>query len=93
MGDPGKSADDVEKFQVALSSVLFRDRGLEINVVGRLACPVQTYIALLSLRKTGEFVKAGLVTQPIARLLYLSRCAVLQTTLRDHKKDTEGFTR
>lgn len=93
MGNPAQSDSDTEKFQAALSSVLFRDRGFEIDTVGRLACPLQTYIALLSLRKTGEFVKPGLVTQPISRFMYLSRSAVLQTVLRDHNRDTEGFIR
>jgi len=86
------SDNDIEKFQEALSCVLFREKGFEIDTVGRLACPVQAYIALLSLRKTGEFINAGLVTQPISRLLYLSRCVVLRITLRDHN-DKEGFIR
>lgn len=90
MADSGISDDGAERFQSALSYVLFRERGFEINKVGRLACPVQSYIALLSLRKAGEFVHPGLVTQPISRLLYLSRSVVLRITLRDHK-DTEGF--
>lgn len=84
------SDDDIERFQTALACVLFREQGFEINTLGRLACPVQTYIALFSMRKSGEFVKAGLVTQPIARLLYLSRCVILRITVRDHDK-TEGF--
>lgn len=64
-------ATDVEKFQTALFSVLFREQGVDITPAGRLSCPVQSYIALLSLRKAGDFVKASLVTQPISRLLYL----------------------
>lgn len=92
MADLPPSRDDVEKFQEALSCVLFRDKGIEIEKAGRLACPVQTYIALLSLRRGGDFVKAGLITQPISRFLYLSRSVVLRITLRDHK-DAEGFMR
>lgn len=90
--DVPSSEDDIEKFQDALSCVLFREKGLEINAAGRLACPVQTFMALLSLRKVGDFVKAGLVTQPISRLLYLSRAAVLMAVLRDHGGD-ESFMR
>lgn len=85
-------ASDVEKFQLALFSVLFRERGLDVSPDGRLSCPVQTYIALLSLRKQGNFVKAGLVTQPISRLLYLSRATILKTALRD-LGEGEGITR
>ena len=92
MADLPPSHTDIENFQEVLSCVLFRDQTIEINAAGRLACPVQTYIALLSLRKRGDFVKPGLVTQPISRLLYLSRCVVLLITLRDHK-GTEGFMR
>jgi len=92
MADNPASNGDVEKFQSALSCVLFREADFEIDKLGRLACPVQSYIALLSLRKTGEFIKAGLVTQPISRLLYLSRSVVLRVTLRDHG-DKEGFIR
>lgn len=92
MGDLTPSHADVKKFQEVLSCVLFRDQSVKIDTAGRLACPVHTYMALLSLRKAGDFVKAGLVTQPISRLLYLSRSAVLQIVLRDHK-DTEGFMR
>jgi len=91
-GDFAPSHEDVGRFQEVLSCVLFRDEDIKIHVDGRLACPVQTFIALLSLRKAGDFVKPGLVTQPISRLLYLSRCAVLQIALRNHG-DTEGFTR
>src|ERR1700733_2547858 len=64
------SAMDVEKFQSALFCVLFREECVDISAAGRLSCPVQSYIALLSLRKAGDFVKPGLVTQPISRLLY-----------------------
>ena len=92
MADLPPSRDDIEKFQEVLSCILFRDQSIDINGAGRLACPVQTYMALLSLRKAGDFVKPGLVTQPISRLLYLSRCVVLRITLRDHK-GTEGFIR
>ena len=74
---------DIDKFQSALFSVLFRDPDARIDVTGRLSCPVQCYVALLAFRKTGDFVKPGLVTQPISRLLYLSRSAVLQTALRN----------
>lgn len=77
------SDGDAERFQTALFSVLFREQGFEIDTVGRLACPVQSYIALLSLRKPGQFVNATLVTQPISRLLYLSRSAVLHVARRD----------
>jgi hypothetical protein len=90
--DVPSSEKDIEKFQDALSCVLFREKGLEIDAAGRLACPVQTFMALLSLRKAGDFVKAGLVTQPISRLLYLSRAAVLMAVLRDHK-DGKAFMR
>jgi len=90
MSDLAPSGDDVNKFQSTLFSVLFREQGLEIDTVGRLACPVQSYIALLSLRNTGQFVKAGLVTQPISRLLYLSRSVVLRIALRD-RNDAQRF--
>ena len=92
MGDLASSDTDIERFQAALSSVLFRDREVDIDTVGRLACPVQSYISLLSLRKTGEFVKPGLVTQPISRFLYLSRAVVLRIALRDYR-DKENFLR
>ena len=92
MGDLTPSDTDLEKFQAALSSVLFRDRGVDIDTVGRLACPVQSFISLLSLRKTGEFVKPSLVTQPISRFIYLSRAVVLRIALRDYK-DKEIFLR
>jgi hypothetical protein len=81
MSSTSSPLENVHRFQVALFCVLFRERGFDISVMGRLACPVQSYIALLSLRKQGVFVKAGLVTQPISRLLYLSRAAVLKTAL------------
>jgi hypothetical protein len=86
------SNDDVKKFESVLFSLLFREPGFEIDKVGRLGCPVQSYIALLSLRKTGDFVKAGLVTQPISRLLYLSRCVVLRIALDVHE-GSAGFTK
>ena len=85
--------NDLEMFQDALSSVLFRESDTKINSDGRLACPVQTFMALLSLRKAGDFVKAGLVTQPISRLLYLSRAVVLRTALRGDSGDDRGFIR
>lgn len=82
--DPTDSpGEEVTRFQSALFSVLFRERAVSIDLTGHLSCPVQCYMALLSLRKVGDFVKAGLVTQPISRLLYLSRSAILQTALRD----------
>lgn len=82
--DPTDSpGEEVTRFQSALFSVLFRERAVSIDLTGRLSCPVQCYMALLSLRKVGDFVKAGLVTQLISRLLYLSRSAILQTALRD----------
>ena len=86
------SEDDVRRFQSALFCVLFREHAVDIDVTGRLSCPVQCYIALLSLRQAGHFIKPGLVTQPISRLLYLSRCAVLQVALCD-RSDAEGFVR
>lgn len=86
------SAADVEEFQSALFSVLFRMPGLDITPAGRLSCPVQSYVALVSLRTVGDFVKPGLVTQPISRLLYLSRGAILQAALRYHDKE-EGITK
>jgi hypothetical protein len=92
MADLSPSRGDVQKFQEVLSCVLFRDQSIKVDMAGCLACPVQTYIALLSLRKAGDFVKPGLVTQPISRLLYLSRSAVLQIALHNHE-DTEGFMR
>lgn len=89
--DPTDSPEeDVNQFQSALFSVLFREHTVDIDLTGRLSCPVQCYIALLSLRKMGNFVKPALVTQPISRLLYLSRSVVLQTALRDCN-DTERF--
>jgi hypothetical protein len=84
------SANDITRFQSALFSVLFREEGFEIDTAGRMACPVQSYMALLSLRGLGQFVNAGLVTQPVSRLLYLSRSAVLQVALHDCN-EAEGF--
>jgi hypothetical protein len=89
---PVSSSDDVERFQTVLHRVLFREQVLDIDTVGRLACPVQSYIALLSLRRTGHFVQAGLVTQPISRLMYLSRGVVLKAAISGHNHD-EGFIR
>jgi hypothetical protein len=86
------SAADVEKFQSALFCVLFREQSIDISIAGRLSCPVQSYIALLSLRKTGDFVKPGLVTQPISRLLYVSRAVILKTAFCDYS-DSEDFIR
>ena len=86
------SAVDIEEFQSALFCVLFREQRIDTSAAGRLSCPVQSYIALLSLRKTGDFVKASLVTQPISRLLYISRAAVLKTALRDYDS-AEGLLR
>jgi hypothetical protein len=86
------SDNDVDIFEETLSRVLFRERNVEISLAGRLSCPVQCYIALLSLRRTGEFVKPSLVTQPISRLLYLSRSVALRIALR-HRGDSESFMR
>ena len=83
---------DIERFQTALFSVLFREQDFEIDTVGRLGCPVQSYIALLSLRRVGQFVNATLITQPISRLLYLSRSAILHVARRDCN-DVERFTK
>lgn len=85
-------SEDVQKFQSALFCVLFREQAFDTSAAGRLSCPVQSYIALLSLRKIGDFVKPGLVTQPIARLMYLSRAAVLKRALAEHG-DTDEFIR
>jgi hypothetical protein len=70
-------------FQQILSSLLFRDKNLEIDLLGKLACPVQSFMALLSIRSLGQFAKAGLVTQPISRLLYISRCSALLLALNE----------
>jgi hypothetical protein len=70
-------AEDIKMFQRVLTSVLFRDKSLQIDLLGKLACPVQSFMALLSIRSLGQFAKAGLVTQPISRLLYISRCSTL----------------
>lgn len=75
------SDNDIELFQQVLCCVLFRDRQLDIDPLGKLACPVQSFIGLLALRSVGQFVKAGLVTQPISRLLYVSRCSALLLAL------------
>ena len=83
MASLAPSCGDVEKFESALFSVLFREQGVQIDTIGRLACPVQSYLAFVSLWETGQFVKAGLVTQPISRFLYLSRAVVLRIALRD----------
>lgn len=71
------SEEDIDRFQETLCSVLFREKEQEIDLLGKLACPVQSFMAILALRGIGVFAKAGLVTQPISRLLYLSRCSVL----------------
>lgn len=84
------SRTDIDRFQSALFSVLFREQEIDLDASGRLSCPVQCYIALLSLRKIGDFVKPGLVTQPISRLIYLSRMLVLQIALR-RCGDSERF--
>jgi len=44
------SEDDVVMFQGALASVLFREEDVGISTLGKLACPVQSYMALLALR-------------------------------------------
>jgi len=75
------SEDDVDMFQGVLASVLFREEDLCIATLGKLACPVQSYMALLALRSVGKFVKASLVTQPISRLMYLSRNVALLLAL------------
>ena len=80
-GDP--SNVDVDRFHGALRSVLFRDKELQIDLLGKLACPVQSFLAILSIRSAGKYVKAGLITQPISRLLYLSRGSVLLTTISE----------
>ena len=80
-GDPSNT--DVDWFHDVLRSVLFRDRELQIDLLGKLACPVQSFLAILSIRSAGKYVKAGLVTQPISRLLYLSRGSVLLTTIAE----------
>ena len=80
-GDP--SNIDVDRFHDVLRSVLFRDKELQIDLHGKLACPVQSFLAILSIRSAGKYVKAGLVTQPISRLLYLSRGSVLLTTIKE----------
>jgi hypothetical protein len=78
-----QSSTDIDKFHHALRSVLFRDNELQIDLLGKLACPVQSFMAILAIRSVGSYVKAGLVTQPISRLLYLSRGSVLLTTLEE----------
>ena len=80
-GDP--SDIDVDRFHYVLRSVLFRDKELQIDLLGKLACPVQSFLAILSIRSVGKYVKAGLVTQPISRLLYLSRGSVLLATIAE----------
>jgi hypothetical protein len=90
MSPTDSPAADIENFQSALLCVLFREESVDISTAGRLSCPVQSYIALISLRKAGDFVKPGLVTQPISRLLYISRAVVLKTALRDYN-EAEGF--
>lgn len=89
---PIDSSDaDIQKFQSALFVVLFRVNDIDISAAGRLSCPVQSYIALLSLREAGDFVKPGLVTQPISRLLYISKAVVLQVALRDCNEPEKPF--
>jgi hypothetical protein len=74
---------DPDRFHHVLRSVLFRDKELQIDLLGKLACPVQSFVAILAIRSVGKYVKAGLITQPISRLLYLSRGSVLLTTLKE----------
>ena len=49
MTDLPPSKDDIEKLQEVLSCVLFHNQSIDINKAGCLACPVQTYIALVFL--------------------------------------------
>jgi len=74
---PTPPGDDIQIFQRVLFSLLFRDKNLEIELLGKLACPVQSFNAFVSIRSLGQFAKAALVTQPIARFLYISRCSAL----------------
>jgi hypothetical protein len=74
---PMESEEDLNIFQRTLFSVLFRHEQAGIDKSGKLACPVQSFMALLALRSVGNFVGASLVTQPISRLMYSSRGAVL----------------
>jgi len=85
------STEGVELFQAALCSVLFREENMDIDCFGKLACPVQSYMALLALRSVGKFVPACLVTQPISRLMYISRNAAHRLTLDKVSKDGGGF--
>lgn len=80
-------------FQTALASVLFREENIDIDLLGKLACPVQSYMALLALRSVGNFVPACLVTQPISRLMYLSRNMAHRLTLDQVPKDDKRFFR
>ena len=77
---------DVDLFQDTLSTILFRCERQEIDLLGKLACPVQSFMAILALRSVGKFVGARLVTQPISRLMYLSRGAVLLLALEQAPK-------
>lgn len=93
MSNPPPSDHDVDRFQLVISSVLFRERQDEIDLAGKLACPVQSFMAILALRGVGQFVKAALVTQPISKLLYLSRCSVLLLTLYQAPASDKRFIR
>jgi hypothetical protein len=77
----GDTDEDTDAFHQTLSSILFRDKHLQMDLLGKLACPIQSYMALIALRSVGRFVNANLVTQPISRLIYLSRGLVLLIAL------------
>ena len=87
------SEEDVPMFQTALASVLFREQEMDIDIHGKLACPVQSYMAILALRSVGNFVPARLVTQPISRLMYASRAMALRLTLGKAKSGEKRFLR
>ena len=84
------STGDTKKFQHVLFCVLFQEEASDLSVAGWLSYPMQCYIPLLLLRKYGYFIKPGLVTQPILRLMYLLRAVVLKKALATHSDDS-GF--
>lgn len=79
--ETARSNIDADRFHRVLRSVLFRDKELQIDLFGKLACPVQSFMAILAIRSVGKFVKAGLITQPISRLLYIMRGSVLLASI------------
>ena len=60
---------------------MFRCNWQDIVLLGKLACPVQLFMAILTLQSVGKFVGVRFVTQLTLYLMYLSWGAALLLTL------------